>query len=324
MIRVGVIGTGAMGQHHVRIYSEMIDVELVGISDVNEKQVTKLAKYYNTTAHTNYNDLLLEGLDAVNIVVPTIHHKNVVLDAINSKTNVLVEKPMADTTHNAKLILEAANKSNVTLMVGHIERFNPVIQMAKKLINEGYIGEILSIHATRIGPNPHRISDVGVILDLGIHDVDLIRYLTDQEIVKINCEKHLMKNGLDDDAIILIWAGGILSSVNVSWRSAKKIRKMRINGENGVITLDYINQDLELFKETTTHANVSSFANLLLDYSTGTIEKPIINKREPLKEELAHFIKCIKNGTEPLVTGYDALKTLNVIEELVKMDAKYD
>ncbi len=322
MIRIGVIGTGAMGQNHVRIYNEMDNIDLVGISDIDKEQVTKIAKRYNTNAYTDYTELLSQGLDAVSIVVPTILHKQVTMDAINSGTNVLIEKPIADTIDNANLMIEAANSANLTLMVGHVERFNPAIQMAKKLIDEKYIGEVLSIHTTRIGPSPQRISDVGVTLDLAIHDVDLIRYLTSQEIVRINCEKHCMNNRFDDEALILLWAGNVLSSVNVSWRSLKKIRKMRINGEKGVITLDYINQDLELFRDSHNNQDISSFANLLFNYSSGTIEKPIINKREPLKEELLHFIDCVNNGTKPLINGYDAIKALTVIEDLTKMARK--
>jgi UDP-N-acetylglucosamine 3-dehydrogenase len=154
------------------------------------------------------------------------------------------------------------------------------------------------------------MSNMGVILDLVIPDVDFIRHISGQEIVKINYEKHLIKNGLDGDAIILLWVGNALSSVNVRWTLLQKIGKMRTDDENGVITLDYINQDIELFKETTTHGYIGHFSNLFLDHSTRTIEKPIINKREPLKEELAHFIRCIKRGTEPLVTISEALKKL--------------
>jgi len=323
MIRVGVIGTGAMGQNHVRIYSEMEDVDLIGICDLNEAQVTKLAKRYHTDAYSNHKELLSIGLDAVSIAVPTIYHKQVAIDAINYGTNILIEKPIADTTYNGNIMVKAADNANLKLMVGHVERFNPAVQMAKKLINKGYIGEILSIHTTRIGPRPQRINDVGVILDLAIHDIDLIRYLSGQNFVKINCEKHLMKNGLDDEAMILLWAGNILSSVNVSWRSPKKVRTMKIIGEKGVITLDYINQDLELFRDPHYTSDISSFANLLLDYSTGTIEKPIINKSEPLRVELSHFIDFVKNGAEPLITGHDALQTLAVVEELMKMEGKH-
>ena len=168
MMRVGVIGTGAMGQHHVRIYSEMDDVELVGISDVDEKRVGELASQYSTLPFTDYDELLAQDLDAVSIVVPTMLHKQVVLDALAVGTNVLIEKPIADTVENANAMISAAQDAGLTLMVGHIERFNPAVTKMKEIIDSGLLGKIVSISTRRVGPYNPRIRDVGIILDLGV------------------------------------------------------------------------------------------------------------------------------------------------------------
>lgn len=177
MIRVGVIGTGAMGQNHVRIYSEMDGVELVGISDIDKKRVEAMATQFKTKAFTDYKKMLAEGLDAVSVVVPTKLHKQVVLDALDAEVHVLVEKPIADTTENADMMIAAAKKAGKILMVGHIERFNPAVIKLKEIIDSGALGKIVSISTKRVGPYNPRIRDVGVILDIGVHDIDVISYL---------------------------------------------------------------------------------------------------------------------------------------------------
>lgn len=151
-MRIGVIGTGAMGQHHLRIYSEMRDVELVGLCDVDKNRAVSLAKMHNTTAYFDHRELLKQDLDAVSVVVPTTLHKEVAFDVINSGTHLLVEKPIADTLENADMMIKAAHDAKVKLMVGHIERFNPAVLKLKEIIDSGMLGKIVSISSRRVGP----------------------------------------------------------------------------------------------------------------------------------------------------------------------------
>ena len=150
--RVGVIGVGAMGKHHVRIYHEMQDVELVGVADVNERAVAELAAEYNTEAFIDCEQLLHNDLDAVSIAVPTSLHKEIAYKAAQYGVHMLIEKPIADSLINADAIIDAARRKNLKVMIGHIERFNPAIVKLKELIAAGELGEIRSISCRRVGP----------------------------------------------------------------------------------------------------------------------------------------------------------------------------
>ena len=161
-LRAGVIGVGAMGKNHARLYSELFDVELIGVADVNENLATSIAQSYGCKPFADYKDLLNENLDALSIVVPTTLHKKVALDAITKGINVLVEKPIADTVENADEIIKVARQKGVKLMVGHVERFNPAIIKLKELIDSGLLGKVVSISAKRVGPYNPRIRDVGI------------------------------------------------------------------------------------------------------------------------------------------------------------------
>ena len=166
-MRVGVIGGGAMGQHHIRIYNEMNDVDLVGICDTDRNRAISLANSYNTTPFFDHRELLKQELDAVSVVVPTTLHYSVAMDIIDSGTHLLVEKPIADTLENADKMIHAARDSKVKLMVGHIERFNPAVAKLKEIIDSDMLGKIVSISSRRVGPFNPRIRDVGIIMDLG-------------------------------------------------------------------------------------------------------------------------------------------------------------
>jgi UDP-N-acetylglucosamine 3-dehydrogenase len=176
-LRAGVIGVGAMGKNHARLYSQLPGVELVGVADSNEALAASIARQYECQHYTDYSDLLAQRLDLVSIVVPTTLHKQAALAAISSGVNVLVEKPISDAVENADEMIEAARRKGVKLMVGHVERFNPAVIKLKELVDEGLLGEVVSISTRRVGPHNPRIRDVGIILDLGAHDIDVMHYL---------------------------------------------------------------------------------------------------------------------------------------------------
>ena len=294
MIRAGVIGVGAMGQHHVRIYSEMENVELVGISDVSESRVNEFAQQYNTNGFTDYNELLEQGLDAVSIVVPTTLHMPVGLDVINSGANLLVEKPIADTRENAEKLTKAAKAAGVKLMVGHIERFNPAVIKLKQIIDSGLLGKIVSISARRVGPYNPRIRDVGVILDIGVHDIDVISYLYGKKVNEVYSIAGADIHSFEDHAAIILRYDDELSGiVETNWLTPHKVRKLTVIGIDGVAYLDYIDQTVEL-------------------HDLEWIRKAKVETGEPLKNELMHFIDAISNGNEPTPSGEDGIHALKV------------
>ena len=181
-IKTGVIGVGSMGQNHVRIYDEVSN--LIAVSDVDKKQGLRLSKRYNADYFADYADMLGK-VDAVTIAVPTIYHEEVVERVANAGVHILVEKPLAPSVSNAKSMLTKAEMANIVLSVGHIERHNPVIKYAKEKILEGEWGKVITMSSKRVSLFPERIKDVGVIFDLGIHDLDIIRYLSGSEVISI-------------------------------------------------------------------------------------------------------------------------------------------
>ncbi|MBT5924415.1 Gfo/Idh/MocA family oxidoreductase, partial [Candidatus Woesearchaeota archaeon] len=184
MRRVGVIGVGLMGRNHARVYADLENVELVAISDPDEVALTKQANRFGCTKYTNYQDMIeKEKLDIVSIAVPTSLHKQVSFNVIAKGINVLLEKPIAPTIQEAKDIIEFAREKNVKLMIGHIERFNPAIIELKKRLDNNELGKIFKIDVSRVGPYTKRMNDVGVVVDLAVHDLDIIRYITGSEVI---------------------------------------------------------------------------------------------------------------------------------------------
>jgi len=294
VIKVGVIGTGAMGQNHVRIYSEMEGVELAGISDVDFERVDAMATQFNTKPFTDYKEMFAEGLDAVSVVVPTKLHKQVVLDALEAGLHVLVEKPIADSIENADLMIEAAEKAGKILMVGHIERFNPAVIKLKEIMESGILGKVVSISTRRVGPYNPRIRDVGVILDIGVHDIDIISYLYGRKVNHVYAVAGADIHSFEDHAsIILRMDHEFAGVVETNWLTPHKVRRLTAIGINGVAYLDYIDQTVEI-------------------HDNGWIRQAKVVESEPLKNELEHFIECASTGKAPKTCGEDGKHALEV------------
>jgi UDP-N-acetylglucosamine 3-dehydrogenase len=293
-MRVGVIGAGAMGQNHIRTYSQMPNVELVGISDIDANRINKLAKQFSTNGFTNYKELLKQDLDAVSVVVPTKIHKTVALDVLNSNTNLLVEKPIADTLENAITMVNSAHKSNLTLMIGHIERFNPAVSKMKEIIDNGELGRVVSISTRRVGPYNPRIRDVGVILDIGVHDIDIISYLYNSRVTEVyaiaGCEIHPYE---DHASILLRYDDNKAGVVETNWLTPHKMRNFTVIGTEGVGYGDYMEQKVVI-------------------HDKDWVREAKIEKKEPLKCELEGFLSACQDGSVPLTTGEDGINALEV------------
>lgn len=297
MIKIGVIGIGAMGKHHARIYSELSDVELVGIADVNEELVSSITNQYHTKAFTDYRELLKQDLDAVTIAVPTTIHKEVAIDVANEGINMLVEKPITDTIENAKKIIEVCGNNNVKLMIGYIERFNPIIPVIKNTIKNI---DVISINITRVGPFPPRIKDVGVVIDLATHDIDLIRYLTNSEFKKVCGLTSKNTSGKEDNALISCrMENGILVHITTNWLTPFMVREINIATTEKFIRGQFIDQKVVEY-----HRYEEDGSYIVKDIR--------VVSNEPLKLELKAFIESIKKNKEPPITGYDGLKALEV------------
>jgi UDP-N-acetylglucosamine 3-dehydrogenase len=295
MIRVGVIGVGAMGVHHARIYSELRDVELVGVADIDVRTALKVAAKYNTEAFDDCERLLKNDLDAVSIAVPTSLHKDVALKAVNYGVHLLIEIPIAESLNSADTILNAVRRENLKLMIGHIERFNPVILTLKELIRAGKLGKILSISCRRVGPYPRRIKDVGIIIDLAVHDIDAISFLYGKRAVKVYAiAGNIFHIKEDYAAILLQYEDKNSGIVETNWLTPHKIRKLSVTGTEGVAHADYLEQSIEIWKEE-------------------EVREVQIEKSEPLKNELEHFMHAIVvNNEEPSPSGEEGKYALYV------------
>ena len=291
-MKTGVIGVGDMGKNHPRVYVEL-GSELVGVADTDLEKVKKIAAQYGTRAYSNYEELLNEGLDAVSIAVPTMWHKEVALAAINKGVSLLIEKPIADSLQSAQEIITAAQARRVKLMVGHIERFNPAVRKLKQIVDDGILGKLVFISARRVGPFVPRISDVGIIVDVATHDIDIIRYLIGSECTSVFARSTRYKNIKGDAAIVLMGFGDVSACIEVNWYTPHRVRSVTVTGTEGVAYLDYIKQEVEI-------------------HNAEWKMIPKIDQAEPLKLELGHFLDCVRSDTEPLVGGYDAMKVLEI------------
>ena len=297
---VGVIGVGSMGYNHVRIYSELENANLVAISDMVRGTLDKVSKEFNTVGDVDYDNILqIDDIEVVNICVPTVFHHDVVMRAIEAGKNVLVEKPIASKLNEAEEMIKAAEDAGVTLATGHVERFNPAVRVAKKLIDEGAIGEVVTANSKRLGPFPPRIRDVGVAIDLAIHDIDIFNYLFNSRAntVFANMSSKLKNCEFEDHAEIMTkYDSGVLSILETNWLTPYKKRQLNITGIDGIISVDYGNQTVTLFKEN------------------NQVEDIKVENKEPLKEELRSFVDCVQNNTPPEVSGKDGYEALRIVD----------
>jgi len=304
-VRVGVIGVGYLGQHHARIYSELPGVELVGVVDIDRDRAKEVAERYSTSAFFDYRDLFGK-VDAVSIVVPTVIHRDIAGKFIEEGINILIEKPVTTSLKEAKELMEMANRKKVVLQVGHIERFNSAVVELSKIVDHP-----IFIDCSRMGPYANRNTDVGVVLDLMIHDIDIVMSIVRDKVVKINAFGYPVFSREEDIANAqLLFSNGCIANLTASRITRKKIRRMEVTQLDSFISIDYLEQELAVYKKTS-----SSFPYLLM-------EKPPMQKGEPLRLELEHFIKCVRNGEKPLVgleEGTNALEVaLNILEEIKK------
>lgn len=312
-IRVGVIGTGYMGKNHLRVYSEMEGVKLIACSDIDEHLVNHFSKQYDIKGYLNYLDLLeKENIDAVSITVPTLLHKKVIEDVFSYNKHVLVEKPITGSVDEATSLIKTAKKKKLIFMVGHVERFNPAILKMKELIKAKYLGELVSLSSRRIGPYIHRARDTGVLIDLAIHDIDVMRFLIERNVKEVYAKIGPKKTKFEDYASILLeFEEDILGSIEVNRLTPTKIRRLSLTFTDGFATIDYITQTIIAYSKMI-DTSYKDYLDFVSKFRNPKKEKPKVKKQEPLKLELQHFIECIKSNKKPVVDGMEGLKNLEI------------
>ncbi len=291
--------------HHARIYGEIIGSDLVGVVDINEDRARQIGGDLGVPSFTDL-DAFLDTVrpDALSIAVPTSLHHEVAVKAMQRGVHVLIEKPVTTRVEQAEELLALASAKNLVLQVGHIERFNSAVQYVQKMVREP-----LFIRTTRLGLFSPRISDVGVVLDLMIHDIDVILALVNSEIVEISAMGRKVKTDHEDIASAQIsFANGAFAEILVSRVTQKRVRLMEILEQERFISVNFETQDVSV--------------NRCLQQSSGemmdVIEYPVFPKREPLRLELQHFISCVRDGKQPLVGIRDGKRALEVCISVLK------
>jgi UDP-N-acetylglucosamine 3-dehydrogenase len=316
MLNVGVIGCGMMGQNHARVYSEIAN--LVGVSDSNEKIQSQVSRRFKVKGYSDYHNLLeREDLNAVSISTPTTTHYSIASDAISNKKHVLIEKPMGGDLDKAKSLVAMAKKQDVVLAVGYIERHNPVVGFTKNLLEKKKFGDIISVSSRRVSSFPLRIKDVGVVLDLGIHDIDVIRYLLGSKARSVfSLAGGTNESKFEDHANILIeFESGVFAVIEVNWLTPMKVRKVALTCSKNFVEMDYINQTLQVSSSTIKKIDYQNLFRIPQEYLERKLQ---IERREPLKNEIVDFLGAIERKREPLVSGEEGVKTLEIAHAAIK------
>ncbi len=310
-LRVGVVGVGALGQHHARCYSELEGCELVGVADIDRRAATRVAAQCNCQAFFD-GGLLLDRVDAVSVVVPTSAHYEVASVFLQHGVHVLVEKPITSDLAEARKLIEMAQEHNLILQVGHIERFNAaVVRLNEVLTRPGFI------ECHRLGPYDPRVRDVGAVLDLMIHDIDIILQIVKSPLTSIEATGVPIISRREDIANArLKFESGCIANLTVSRVTPTKLRKIRIFQPDTYISLDYQKQSMEIYHR-------EEIPNARPDEPQAQIVRKRIRlkREEPLRAELRHFIDCVREGQTPRVTGehgHDALQVAVTITEQIQ------
>src|SRR6187401_1547234 len=296
-LRVGVVGVGVMGSNHARVFAGLPGTELVGVADPDRKQADFVARTLGCIAVSDVNELLERDVDAITIAAPTHLHRDIALTCIARGVHVMVEKPIASSVEEGREIITVARRAGLTLMVGHVERFNPAVEAIKEAIR----GEdILSIAITRVGPFPPRMSNVGVVIDLAVHDIDLIRWFTDSDIIEVQPQLSSAVAEREDIALLQFrTASGVLAHINTNWLTPFKARNVSVATRG-----KYVMGDL-LTRQVTECFGFQPDGSYSMRHLS-------VGHDEPLRAELISFASAIRQSVAPPVTGEQAVASLEI------------
>lgn len=298
MLTVGVIGVGHLGKHHARVYSELPSAKLVGVADSDRRTAENIGGKLGVSSFTDFRELLPQ-VEAVSLATPTPTHYDLGMEILRAGKHLLIEKPIAENTAQAREMVDLAREKNLVLQVGHIERFNPAIRALDKILTDPRF-----IECHRLSPYQPRGTDVGVVLDLMIHDIDIILHLVSSPLKMIQAVGVDVLTPHEDIANVrLTFENGCVANLTVSRISYKEMRKIRIFQPDCYLSLDYKNQDGVMYRRT----------------NGKIVPVPIpLEKEEPLKLELQSFVECVQERKTPLVSGEHGKRALDVGMEIVR------
>lgn len=297
-LRAGVIGVGSMGLNHARIYSELDNAELAAVYDADSRAAEYAVRKFGGTAASSLDDLI-ERCDVVSVAAPTHLHHEITLRLLRAGRHVLVEKPIADTPAHAAEMADVAREKNLILQVGHIERFNPALDALEQHLDRPRFLEV-----TRLSPYPGRSLEIGVVLDVMIHDLEIILHLVKSPVTSVDAVGvAVLSRGEDIASVRLHFANGCVANVTASRISMKKMREIRLFQEDAYLSLNYRTQTAKMYR-----------------LKDGKIvrERVRIIKGEPLQRELRHFVECAAAGRQPKVGGAEATAALELAVQITR------
>lgn len=307
-VRVGVIGVGHLGYHHARIYSTLPDAELVGVVDVDEARGRRVAADFSTQWFPDAAGLVDAGIQAASVVVPTTAHRDIALPLLEAGVDVLVEKPLASSVAEAAELVEAAARSGRILQVGHVERFNGAVIALFEAIRQPRF-----IECHRLSPYPNRGGDVSVVLDLMIHDLDIVLALDGTAVTALDAAGVAVFSGQEDIANArLRFASGCVANLTCSRVSQERMRKIRIFERDAYVSTDYTEQEVRVYRKKP--GPIPPGRSPMEHIAVESLE---VHRDEPLKRELASFLACARERRRPLVSGEDGLQALQMAQQIV-------
>ena len=326
ILKTAVIGVGAMGYNHARVNWELPEADLVGVADTDEGAAQRVAQKFGTRAYTDYRHMLdIAQPDAVTLAVPTIHHHAIALELIGRGIPLLIEKPIAFTVQEGQAIIDAAREAGVKLFIGHIERFNPAVIALKAHIAQGDLGRVFQIDAHRQGPFPARINDVGVVIDLAVHDLDIMRYITGSEVVRAYAETERRIHSQHEDLLtgLVRLADGTVGTLTINWLTPTKIRELLVTGERGLFHVNLLTQDLFFYENAVADGPDWDSLRMLRGEREGQMTRFVLAKKEPLRAEQEAFLAAVRNEVPVAVSGEDGLRALQLAHTLITAGVKH-
>ena len=305
-IEVGVVGAGTMGYHHARVYREMLSTSLVGVADEDEERARDVAEEFDTQVLDRAS--LLETADAVSVAVPTEHHYAVAREAIERGTHVLVEKPFVDRIPRGRELVSLAEEHGVVLQVGHIERFNPAVSVLADVLPDQ---EVIAIDAQRLGPPPDREITDSAVMDLMIHDIDVLCSLVPHEVVSVSSAR---ARDAPRVTAILQFENGVVGTLTASRITQEKVRTLSVTARECRINLDYIDQSVQIHRRSVPEHIVSE-GDVRYRHES-LIEQPTVRNGEPLKAELKSFVESVRADVPPEVTGEDGIRAIELAQRV--------
>jgi UDP-N-acetylglucosamine 3-dehydrogenase len=316
-VRAGVIGLGMMGRHHVRVLQEIDSAELVGVADPEPAALALALRGRDIRGYLDYREMLeKERLDLVVVAVPTSLHLRVGSAALRTGAHVLIEKPIAATCEEARELMGEAAAAGRWIAVGHLERFNPAVVALKERLRHGDLGHVFRLHARRMGPFPARIRDVGVVIDLATHDIDISRYLLESEPSRIFAEtaRRIHTDHEDMLSALMRFDNNAVVQLDVNWLTPTKIRELSLTGECGMFFVNYLSQELSFYENSVTENGVMLPLSSVIE---GKMVRFKVEPKEPLRAELEDVVGAVADRRLPLVGPDDAYRALQIAQALV-------